>query len=308
MKRSCTAFAPATVANLGPGFDVLGLAVEGAGDTVTVTQADDRRIQIRRISGDDGRLPLNPQANTAAIAARATLKRAGVEMGLLIDIDKGLPIGSGLGSSAASAAAAAVATNGLIGSPLRPMELIEPCLEAEAVVSGRHADNIAPALLGGLILVRSLSPIDVMRIPTDDSLHVAVVTPLISVETKAARAVLPKQVDMTQAVQNSANLAAMVMALHTRDLSLLSRATVDIFSTPARSHLMPGANAAVKHALDAGALGAAMSGAGPSFFALCSAAEVARRCMNAMGAAFQNAGCETRQLISPFNAPGARIL
>jgi homoserine kinase len=306
--KSCRAFAPATVANVGPGFDVLGLAVEGAGDTVTVTRAEDSRIQIRRITGDEGRLPLNPNANTAAIAARATLKRAGVDLGLLIDIDKGLPIGSGLGSSAASAVAAAVATNGLIGSPLHPMELIEPCLEAEAVVSGRHADNIAPALLGGLVLIRSLSPLDLIRIPTPQELSIAVVTPMISVSTKHARTVLPKMVPMADAVQNAANLAAMLVAIQTNDTGLLSRSVVDILATPARVHLVPGADVAMSKALEQGALGTAMSGAGPSFFALCSAKRVAERCLAAMVSAFSGAGIESRQLISSINAPGARII
>lgn len=308
MSQSCRSFAPATVANLGPGFDVLGLAVEGAGDAVTVTRAEDNRIQIRSITGDEGLLPLNPNANTAAIAARATLKRAGVEMGLLIDIEKGLPIGSGLGSSAASAAAAAVATNGLIGSPLRPMELIEPCLEAEAVVSGRHADNIAPALLGGLVLVRSLDPLDLIRIPTPDELCIAVVTPLISVSTKHARTVLPKSVSMADAVQNAANLAAMLVAIQTNDTGLLSRSVVDILATPARAHLVPGADAAMANALSQGALGTAMSGAGPSFFALCSAPRVADRCLRGMVSAFAEAGTESRSLMSSINAPGARII
>ena len=308
MQMKSKAYAPATVANLGPGFDVLGLAVDGAGDTVTVSRAEDHRIQIRSIVGDNGQLPLNPNANTASIAAKATLKRVGIELGLIIDIDKGLPIGSGLGSSAASAVAAATATNALIGSPLRPMELIGPCLEAEAVVSGRHADNIAPALLGGLCLVRSLDPLDVIRIPTNEGLCIAVVTPLISVATKAARAVLPTDISLETAVRNGANLAAMLCAIQNGDTGLLSRTILDEISTPARSHLVPGGREAMSAALEIGALGAAMSGAGPSFFALCASRQVAQRAAHKMTDAFQAAGLRSQQLLSPLNARGARVL
>ena len=308
MESSARAFAPATVANLGPGFDVLGLALDGAGDSVTVTQAADNRIQIRRIDGDGGQLPLNPNANTAAIAAKATLKRVGLNIGLIIDIEKGLPIGSGLGSSAASAVAAAVATNALIGSPLRPIELIEPCLEAEAVVSGRHADNIAPALLGGLVLVRSLEPLDVLRIPTSNDLSVAVVTPALSVATKDARAALPDQIPLKTAVQNAANLASMLWAIQHGDTGLLSRCVVDDIATPARVHLVPGGTAAMNAAWQSGALGTAMSGAGPSFFALCASRQIAERVASGMERAFKTAGHRSARLISGVNTRGARVL
>lgn len=308
MQIQSRAYAPATVANLGPGFDILGLAVDGAGDVVTVTRADDNRIQIRQITGDDGQLPINPNANTASIAAKATLKRVGLNMGLIIDIEKGLPIGSGLGSSAASAVAAAVATNALIGSPLRPIELIEPCLEAEAIVSGRHADNIAPALLGGLVLVRSLDPLDLLRIPTSDELSIAVVTPKLSVSTKAARAVLPQAIPLKTAVQNAANLAAMLWAIQNGDTGLLSRSVIDDIATPARAHLVPGGTEAMEAAWRGGALGTAMSGAGPSFFALCASQQIAERVGTEMSRAFERAGHPSQRLISGINTRGARVL
>jgi homoserine kinase len=302
-----TAFAPATVANLGPGFDVLGLALAGAGDVVTARRARGRGVVAVTVSGDGGKLPLDPERNTAGIAARATLERAGVpEVGVELELAKGLPIGSGLGSSAASAAAAAFAVNLLLGAPLRKGELIEPCVEAEAFVSGRHADNVAAALLGGLILVRSLDPLDVVRLPVPDGLMVAVVTPEIEVSTRRAREVLPQQVPLASSVQNAASLAAFVAACHSGDLALVARAVRDEIVTPARAPLIPGCAAVIDAALTAGALGSGISGSGPSIFALCRSERSAHEVAAAMRRAFAAEGLGSRAIVSPGDCPGAR--
>ena len=305
---TCTAFAPATVANFGPGFDLLGLALEGAGDRVTVSLARDTRIQVRSIVGDDGLLPLNPQANTASIAARSVLEEIGVKSGLIIDIEKGLPIGSGLGSSAVSAVAAALATNSLFGSPLKTKQLIEPCLKAEAYVSGRHADNIAPALLGGLCFVRSLEPLDIIQIHVTPRLKLAVVTPKLMVETKAARSAIPAEISTQMAVENAADLAGLLHGLRTDDFGLISRCLNDRLSTPQRQHLVPGGKQAMEAALSVGALGAAMSGAGPSYFALCTSAEAASQCVQVMGEAFESAQLEWLGRVSGLCTPGGKII
>jgi homoserine kinase len=303
---SITAFAPATVANVGPGFDVLGLAIDGAGDTVTVQRSDSPGIHITAIHGDDGKLPLDPDKNTAGIAARETLKAAGVSMNLDIEIHKGLPLCSGLGSSAASAAAAAFATNQLLGSPLRKPDLIGPCIEAEAAVSGRHADNVAPALLGGLVLVRSIDPPDLIRLPIPDGLTIVVVTPNHEVPTSEARAVLPSTVPLRTMVASTAQIASLVSACYSGDLSLLSRCLTDEVVTPARIGLIPGGAAALEAALGAGALGASISGAGPSLFALCRSERSARAAAAVMQDAIAQQGPSSTVRISPANCAGVR--
>jgi homoserine kinase len=304
---SVTAFAPATVANLGPGFDVLGLALGAPGDTVTARRVGTPGVRIVAVHGDGGVLPLETDRNTAGIAAVETLRRAGVEgIGVELTVHKGLPIGSGLGSSAASAAAAACAVNILVGSPLRKSDLVGPCIEAEAAVSGRHADNVAPALLGGLILVRCVTPLDIVRVPLPDGLAITVVTPAFELATKAARAVLPTQVPLEDLVRNTANIGALISACHSGDLGLLGRCVTDRVVAAARAALVPGAPEVIAAALDKGALGASISGAGPSVFALCRSPRSARESSLAMIAAFAKAGLAATSTISDVDCPGAR--
>lgn len=308
LPEQCAAFAPATVANLGLGFDILGLALSGPGDVVRARRVEGALVSIAAITGDQGRLPLSAEANTAGIAARATLRRADVQIGVELAIEKGLPLGSGLGSSAASAAAAAVAVNALLGAPLRKHELVEPCLEAEAAVSGRHADNVAPALLGGLILVRSLDPLDLVRLPMPEELSVVVVTPALELPTREARAVLPRAVPLGDLVRNTANLAALLSAFATGDLALMARCLPDQIVTPVRARLIPGCLDVIEAALDAGALGSSISGAGPSIFALCRSDHGARATAAAMIRAFERSGLQSQTVTSPVNCPGARLL
>lgn len=303
---SVSAFAPATIANLGPGFDVIGLAIGGMGDTVTARIGDAPGVRISAIHGDGGALPLDPAKNTAAIAASETLKAAGIDANIELEIHKGLPLCSGLGSSAASAAAAAFATNQLIGNPLRKYDLIGPCIEAEAAVSGRHADNVAPSLLGGLVLIRSIEPVDLIRLPIPDGLTMVVVTPATSLPTKEARAVLPDRVPLSTMVATTAQIAGLVSACYSGDLSLLSRSLEDTVVTPARIGLIPGGAEALEAALGAGALGASISGAGPSLFAMCRSARSARATAEAMVGAINSSGHNATIHISPANCPGVR--
>jgi homoserine kinase len=301
-----TAFAPATVANLGPGLDVLGLALATPGDHVTARLKAGSGVTIATVTGDGGALPLDPATNTAGIAATATLAAAGITTGVALTLEKGMPIGSGLGSSAASAAAAAYAVNLLIGAPLRKIELVGPCLVAEAAVSGRHADNVAPALLGGLILVRSLDPLDLVRLPVPEGLVVTVVTPAMELATRTARAALPKDVPLESLVANSASVGALVSACYSGDLGLLARSMTDAVATPARAPLIPGCTQVIEAALDAGALGSSISGAGPSIFALCRSERSAGEVAAAMIGAFAAHGLRSSAIVSPADCPGAR--
>jgi homoserine kinase len=299
-------FAPASVSNLGSGFDILGLAVRGPGDTVLARRVPGVGVRMAAVEGDGGVLPRDA-TNTAAIAAAATLRRAGVEIGVELELAKGMPVGTGLGSSAASAAAAAMAVNLLVGSPLRKEELVEACVEAEAAVSGRHADNVAPALLGGLVLVRSLDPLDLLRLPVPPGLVVVVVTPAFSLSTRLARDVLPEMVPLREMVRNSANLGTLVAGCYLGDLGLFARGVADAVVTPARAPLIPGCEAVIGAALDAGALGSSISGAGPSVFALCDSPTRAERVALAMVAAFRHVGgLDSTHIISPADCPGAR--
>ncbi len=301
-------FAPATVANLGPGFDVLGLALERPGDTVVVRRADKPGVRIAKIEGDGGVLPLEATKNTASIAAAEVLRRTETEAGVELDVIKGMPLGSGLGSSAASAAAAAVGVNALLGDPLEPLELVACCVEAETAVSGRHADNVAPSVLGGLVLVRTVDPLDVRRLPVPDDLFVVVATPVFELSTRRAREVLPGTVPIGTLVKNSANLAALIHALHSNDLELLGRALVDEVVTPARSPLIPGCDRVLEAARKAGALASSISGAGPSVFAMCASNERTETVAAAMIAAFSDAGLKASTVTSPADSPGARIV
>jgi homoserine kinase len=301
-------FAPGTVANLGPGFDVLGLALEQPGDTVVVRRSVASGVTIASIAGDGGVLPREADKNTAGIAAMEVLRRADSQLGVELDVVKGMPLGSGLGSSAASAAAAAVGVNRLLGDPLTPLDLVACCVEAEAVVSGRHADNVAPAVLGGLVLVRTLDPLDVHRLPIPPNLYVVVVTPVFELPTRVAREALPDRVPLGTLVQNSANLSALIHALHSNDIELLGRALVDKIVTPARIPLIPGCDRVIEAARDAGALASSISGSGPSVFALCASNERTDAVAAAMSEAFSGAGLKSSAVVSAADCPGAQVL
>ena len=199
-----------------------------------------------------------------------------------------------------------MAVNVLVGSPLRKTELLEPCLNAEAHVSGRHADNLAPSLLGGLVLVRSVDPVDLVRLPVPEELMVAVVSPDFVLETRKAREVLPSEVPLGAMIRNSANLGAMVAACFSGDLSLLGRSVTDEVVTPARAALIPGCSEVIESALRAGGLGAGISGAGPAVFSLCRSPRSAREVGAAMRQAYAQAGLESTLHLSPATAPGAR--
>src|SRR5450631_578215 len=207
-------FAPATIANLGIGFDILGLALAEPYDTIYAERSDDPGITIESITGDGGKLPLDPSKNTAGIAASYVLDQLMIQShGVKLRIHKGLPLESGMGSSAASAAGAAVAVNALFGNLLRREELLLACVEAEASVSGRHADNVAPALLGGIVLITGLTPDEIYKLPVPENLVLALVTPQVAVATAAARAALPKTIPLATFVEQSAFVALLVSAI-----------------------------------------------------------------------------------------------
>lgn len=305
--RRVTAFAPGTVANVGPGLDILGLAVRGAGDTVTAKRAANRDIRIR--SSGHAEIPGDPERNTAGIAAAKVRARASAEsVGLTLEIAKGLPLSGGQGGSAASAVAAAVAVNALLGSPLQREDLLEPCLTAEATVSGRHADNVAAALFGGVVLIRTLDPIDVVSLTFPEELRVVVVAPLQTLRTEEARRRLPRSVPLPVALAQAAAVGALVSALATGDYELLGRSIEDRIAEPARAPLLPGFLAAKRAALDAGAVGCSISGSGPASFAFAVGGDAARRIGKAMVAAYRSEGVSASARVGAIDVRGARVV
>jgi homoserine kinase len=299
------AFAPGSVGNLGPGLDILGLAVGGAGDEVLVERADASGVIVRDPGHPD--LPTRADRNTAALAAAEVVRRTGAPVrGLAVSVRKGLPLSGGQGGSAASAVAAAVATNRLLGDPLDRTALLAACLAAEETVAGRHADNVAPSLLGGAVLVRSLDPLDVVCLPVPAELRVVLAHPDQRLRTRDARAVLPREVSLSLALAQAAQVAAIVAALAAEDYALLGRALDDRIAEPARASLLPGFAEAKAAALAAGALGASISGAGPTAFALTRGDESARAVAAAMDAAYRRAGASPQVRVAQVDRQGAR--
>jgi homoserine kinase len=311
LPRRVRAFAPASIGNLGPGLDVLGCAVTGAGDTVIAEWCDDQGVVVR--DAGHAELPTDPSLHSSAIAAAAVLRQAlggdrrGRSTGVALAVTKDLPLSAGQGGSAASAVAGAVAANALCGSPLGTDALLEACLLAEATVAGRHLDNLAPSLLGGICLVRSMDPIDVVRLPVPPSLFVVLAHPSQRLRTADARAVLPATIDRAVAVHQIAQVGAIVAALASGDLALLGRAIDDRIAEPARGPLIPGFREAKAAALAAGALGASISGAGPTTFALAPSAECAHAVAVAMEAAFAAQAVESRVRVCEVDRVGARV-
>lgn len=308
--NECRAFAPGSIGNLACGFDVLGLALEGAGDEVVARRAEKPGIHIARITGDGGRLPTEPTRNTAGAAAQAVLDLLGRETPLELEIRKGLPLIAGMGGSAASAVAAVVAVNALLESRLPPEALLECALAGEAVASGdRHPDNAAPSLLGGLVLTPAWEPLRMIPLEVPEELHSVHVHPHMEVETAGARRVLGGSVSLEDGVAQWGNTAALVAALFREDWDLLGRSVVDRVAEPLRAPAVPGFHAVKEAALNAGALAASFSGSGPSLFALCRGRDRALAVGEAMVRSFlEAASLESDLLVSRGRAPGARIL
>jgi homoserine kinase len=307
--NSATAFAPATVSNVACGFDVLGFALESPGDRVTATLTTSG-VTIETIEGDDGRLPRDAAKNTAGVAALALLTKLDERRGVALTIRKGLPLSSGLGGSAASAAAAVVAVDAVLGAHASLDTLIACALEGERLGAGSaHADNIAPCLCGGFVLVRRPNPPDVIRLPVPAGLTAVVVHPHIEIETAKAREMLGTMVPLSDAVRQWANLGAFVDGLHRSDFAQISRSLEDTIAEPRRAPLVPGLPAIKRAAIEAGALGCSLSGSGPSLFALCRGADIASRVADAMTAAVvAHIGGVPETYVSAIASRGAHII
>lgn len=309
-----TVFASATVANVACGFDSLGFAIHEPGDEVTLVSTEGTGVRVTEITGDEGRLPLEAHKNTASVAVLTLLDAlrargdARAEAGFDIRIKKMMPLGSGLGSSAASSVAAVVGANALLGEPFTRKELLPFVMQSEKIACGAaHADNVAPALLGGFVLVRSYNPLDVVQLHVPADLWCAVVHPHIELLTEDARKVLKKNIRLDDAVVQWSNLAGLITGLMKEDYELIGRSLDDIIFEPVRSLLIPGFDAVKGEALANGALGCSISGSGPSIFALCRGEESARTVGQAMQQAFIPYQLDTDLYVSQVNHQGPTL-
>lgn len=304
---SVVVHAPATIANVGCGFDVLGLCLTAPYDTVRLRRTNEPGVTIRHL--DDYHLPTDPNRNVAGAALLALLREVPEPIGFEVEITKGIRPGSGIGSSAASAAGAVVAANALLGNRFTNHQLVDLAMHGEAVASGvRHADNIAPAIFGGFTLVRAVLPtLDVVPLPPPP-LWVAVVHPQFEVHTKEARAVLPTAVPLPLAVRQWANVGGLVAGFLTHDNELISRALEDYIVEPARASLLPGLGDARQRALAAGALGGGISGSGPSIFMLNKDEATAHAAAEAMGRVYRKMGIAFHLHVGPIASEGARVV
>jgi homoserine kinase len=303
-------FAPATVANVSCGFDIFGFAIEEPGDVVEIQRRDEPGVVIKDIFGDEGRLPRKAEKNTVTGVMLHLLKHLGIQdFGCEVTLHKNMPLGSGMGSSAASAVAGVIAMNELLDCPLSRAELLPFAMEGERIASGSaHADNVGPALLGGFVIIRSYTPLDVFSIPVPKDLYCTLVHPDIEINTKDARYILRNEVSLKNTISQMGNVAGLVAGLMKEDYDLISRSMVDVIIEPVRSILIPEFNRVKQAALDHGALGCSISGSGPSMFALSRGIENAQKVGKVMKSTFLEAGIESSTHVSLINQGGPVVL
>lgn len=304
--RVVRAFAPGGIGNIGPGLDILGCAVTGSGDTVIATQIDTPGVRIDAAGHPE--LSRDPECHASGIAAAEVLRRAGAtSAGVALRVEKGLPLAGGQGGSAASALAGAVATNALLGNPLDQTAVLYAALVAEERLAGRHIDNLAPALFGGILLIRSIEPLDFIRLTAPPTLRIVLIKPDMRLRTADARAVLPRMVPLSTALAQATAVATMVAAFSSGNLEYLRGAVDDRIAEPARAKLLPGFLEGKQAALDHGALGCSISGAGPTSFALADGDSQATAIMRAMLAAYEASGMPATGRVAQIDERGTRV-
>jgi len=307
--KSIKASAPATVANVSCGFDIFGFAVEAPADEVIITLRESPGVTISKIVGDEGRLPLEAEKNTCGVAVIEFLKAIKSNQGAEIVLQKNLPLGSGMGSSAASSVAALVAINHLHNAPFTREQLLPFAMEAERVACGSaHADNVAPSLLGGFVLIRGYEPLDVTTIPTPANLFCTLVHPHLELKTSDSRRVLKPTIAMKDAVTQWGNIAGLVVGMMKPDFGLISRSLKDVVAEPVRSVLIPGFDAMKQKAIDAGALGCGISGSGPTLFALSTDLSTAEKVGDVIRDQFTGFQLRSDVFVSKVNQKGACIV
>jgi homoserine kinase len=306
--QSATAFAPASVGNVAVGFDVLGHSVQAIGDRVTATRIAEPTVRIKSITGLVRDLPRDAEKNTAGMAVLSIVRDQKLDFGFELVIEKGIPLGSGLGGSAASAVAAVVAANALLPKPLDKLGLLKAAMHGEKVASGSiHVDNIAPSLFGGLVLTVGVDNPNVKQIPVPPTIRAVLIHPHMQLSTREARKILKRTVDLSDVIWQTANISGFITGCFTGDLHLIRESLEDVIIEPQRRVLIPGFDGVKQAAKDNGALGCSISGAGPTVFAWCEEPNaVAIR--DAMVAAFAKANLKSDSWISTLDANGARVI
>lgn len=310
MNNSIKVFAPATVANVVCGFDIMGFAVEAPGDEVMMKLTNTTGIHITKITGDNGRLPLDPAKNTVSISVQHYLEHIGrTDLGIEIELHKGMPIGSGLGSSSASTVAGLFAVNALLDHHLPVEELVPFAMKGEEAACGYgHADNVAPAIMGGFVLIRSYEPLEVIRLPYPKELHCAIVFPEVDVPTRDARQMIRSKILLKDAVKQWGNIAGLVSGLFTHDIDLMGRSMQDILVEPVRSLLIPDFYKLRELAMENGAVSFGISGSGPSVFAFTKDENTAKIITRKIQEHLTGLKISSQQYVSPINGSGPKIL
>jgi homoserine kinase len=300
-------FSPATVANVACGFDVLGFCLDSVGDEMVIRKIDKKGIYITKIVGFD--LPYEAELNVAGVSALAMYEAAKPDCGFEIEIYKNIKPGSGIGSSAASAVGSVFGMNELLGRPYNKTQLTEFAIKGEALASKcEHADNLAPAMFGGFTLVKSISPLEILEIPSPDDLYATIIHPQIEIKTSEARAILPKDIPLNDAIIQWANFGSLIHALHTGDFELLKNSLHDVVIEPYRSKLIPHYKEVKIEVLKAGALGAGISGSGPSIFSLSKGVKTAKNVEVAMRNVYSKTEIDFDIHVSKINKEGVKIL
>lgn len=303
-------FAPATVANVVCGFDVLGFAVNEPGDEVVMRVTNKPGITISKITGDDGRLPLDPAKNTVSVSVQHYLDSIDrKDLGLDIELHKKMPIGSGLGSSSASTVAGLYAVKTLLGDDTDVAKLLPFAMKGEEMACGHgHADNVAPALLGGFVLIRSYEPLDVIRLPHPPGLYCAIVFPDVDVPTREARQIIRNKILMKDAVTQWGNIAGLISGLYTQDIDLIGRSMQDVLVEPVRSILIPDFYIMRELAMQAGAVSFGISGSGPSVFAFTRDEQTAQQITQILQKHLAGIKINSNTYVSTINDAGPRVL
>ncbi|GAB1309206.1 homoserine kinase [Urechidicola sp. KH5] len=300
-------FSPATVANVSCGFDVLGFCLDTVGDVMTIRKTASKGIIITKIEGAE--LSFEAENNVAGVAAKAILDAANHPFGVEIEIYKNIKPGSGVGSSSASASGTVWAINELLGRPFNKQELTAFAMKGEALASGaEHADNVAPGIFGGFTLVKSLNPLKVIQLPTPSEMWTTIIHPQIEVKTSEARAILPKEVSLKKAIKQWANVGSFISGLYDEDYELIADSLEDSIVEPHRSKLIPHFDAVKKAMLESGALGAGISGSGPSIFSLSQGEETAMKVAESINDVYSKTGIEFDVYVSKINTNGVKIL
>ena len=307
MMNEIKIFSPATVANVSCGFDVLGFCLDSVGDHMVIRKTNKKGIHITKIEGFV--LPYEAELNVAGVSALAMYDAIDVDFGFEIEIYKNIKPGSGIGSSAASAVGSVFGMNELLGKPFNKTQLTEFAIKGEALASKcEHADNLAPAIFGGFTLVKSVSPLQILEIPSPADLYATIIHPQIEIKTSESRAILPKEVALSDSIIQSANLGSLVHALHTSDYDLISNSLHDVIVEPYRSQLIPHFNEVKETVLNAGALGVGISGSGPSIFSLSKGLETANKVKEAIQSVYSKSGIEFDIHVSKINTDGVKII